>query len=491
MENVSDAQATALHELTGLYQQWTGHVPTHVQMIPLAGSDRRYYRMGDADRSAIGVYNKDLAENKAFLSFSKHFRAKGIPVPEIYCEAEGQLAYLQQDLGNLSLLDHLEALRKENGGAFPAAVIPHYQHSLEQLAKMQIVGGQGLDYRLCVPRPDFDRQSIHWDLNYFKYYFLRAIKVPHDEQALEDDFNALSAWLLQADSGHFLFRDFQARNIMLHEGEPFFIDYQGGRRGALQYDIASLLYQAKADLPESTREALLDHYLDAASAYLPIDRDAFKQHYRGFVLIRTLQVLGSYGFRGFFERRPHFLDSIPYALENVKMLLATAHLPIPLPALWQALRDALQSETLLALGKKPEAQKNLTLRVRSFSYKAQIPDDPSGNGGGFVFDCRAVYNPGRSEEFKHLTGRDTSVRQFIETLPEAQQFFEKASGLVEAAVRRYLERGFTDLIVNFGCTGGQHRSVYFADRLAREMGARFPVQIDLLHVEQEKKGWIN
>lgn len=491
MENAADQQQPAWTALDALYLQWAGQRPTQIQAIPLAGSDRRYYRLGDATRTAIGVYSRDIAENRAFLSFSRHFRQADVPVPEIYAVDPSESAYLQQDLGDSSLLQRLDALRKTQGPGFPDAAIPLYQAALEQLAKMQIIGGKGLDYSLCIPRSDFDLQSIRWDLNYFKYYFLRAVKVPHDEQALEDDFERLAHWLLQTDCSHFMFRDFQARNIMMVGDAPWFIDYQGGRRGALQYDVASLLYQAKADMPKQLRESLLDHYIASASQYLPIDKAQFKAHYRGYVLIRVLQTLGSYGFRGFFERRPHFLDSIPYALENVREILEANDLPIQLPALFQALRDALQSEVLVSISKKPEAGKPLTLRVKSFSYKSGLPADPTENGGGFIFDCRAVHNPGRIEVYKPLTGRDKPVIDYLEALPEAHAFFRDASALVEAAVRRYLDRGFTDLMVSFGCTGGQHRSVYFADRLAKEIGSRFPVTVEVEHIQQEKKQWKN
>jgi aminoglycoside/choline kinase family phosphotransferase len=481
---------TAAARLSALFEAWRGMPPLSIEALPKAGSDRQYFRLRGADVCVIGVQNVDLPENKAFLSFSAHFGKCGLPVPAIYACDDRQEVYLQEDLGDLSLLQALEASR-QGAAAVPASVIALYQKSLEQLAKMQIIGGQGLDYTLCIPRADFDLQSIRWDLNYFKYYFLRAIKVPHDEQALENDFETLANWLVATDCSHYMFRDFQARNIMVRGGEPYFIDYQGGRRGALQYDVASLLYQAKADLPEPLREALLDHYINALGAYKSVDAAAFKAHYRGYVLIRLLQVLGSYGFRGFFERRAHFLDSIPYAMENVREFLENAELPIALPTLYAALRTALTSDALLAIGRKPVATQPLTLRVRSFSYKAGLPEDPSGNGGGFVFDCRAVHNPGRFDAYKPLTGRDKPVKDFLESMPETQQFITEASVLVEASVRRYLERGFTDLMVSFGCTGGQHRSVYFADRLAREIGARFPVQVEVVHIEQEKKQWKN
>jgi aminoglycoside/choline kinase family phosphotransferase len=483
------AQEDTQSQLRLLYTQWRGTPPALITALPKAGSDRQYFRLLGPKGNAIGVKNLDHSENKAFLSFSEHFTSLGLPVPAIYAVDAAQEVYLQEDLGDISLLNlHLQTRKNDMIGA---EALSMYQKSLEQLARMQVLGGQGLDYDCCVPRSDFDLQSIRWDLSYFKYYFLRALKIQHDEQALENDFETLAHWLLETDCSHFMFRDFQARNIMIRDGSPYFIDYQGGRRGALQYDVASLLYQAKADLPESLRETLLDHYISALQVLIPVDPIAFKLHYRGYVFIRLLQVLGSYGFRGFFERRPHFLDSIPFAIDNLRDFLRADPLPIQIPALWQALKDLSASETLQSLRPVKATAQTLTLKIRSFSYKVALPEDQSDNGGGFLFDCRAVHNPGRYAEYKSLTGRDESVKAFLEALPETHQFFANATALVEASVKRYLERGFSDLLVGFGCTGGQHRSVYFADRLAKELASRYPVKIDLVHIEQEKKHWKN
>lgn len=479
-----------LEELELMFQNWSG-MPAQTKIaLPRAGGDRQYFRLQSESFSAIGVESPDLAENKAFLSFSKHFRKAGVPVPEIFAQSQDSSTYLQEDLGDLSLLQFLQNQR-QNSTQFPQEALEAYKNALAELAKMQIVGGKGLDYSLCIPRPDFDLQSMRWDLSYFKYYFLKLAKVPFDEQGLENDFEALANWLCEADCQHFMFRDFQARNIMIKDGKPWFIDYQGGRRGALQYDVASLLFQAKADLPNEIRAELLDFYIDEASKLITIDREMFKDHYRGYVLIRMLQTLGSYGFRGFYERRPHFRDSIPFAMSNIGEMLDGPNFPIELPSLWAALRAAQQSAEIKAMATKPIAKKPLKLRIKSFSYKTGLPEDPSGNGGGFYFDCRAVHNPGRYDEYKHLTGRDQPVISYLEGLAEAQAFFRESSTLVEASVRRYLERGFTDLMVCFGCTGGQHRSVYFADRLAKEIGQRFPVEIEIQHVQQEIKNWIN
>lgn len=475
-----------------LYQSWAGRRAADILPLPRAGSDRMYYRLGKPGPMAIGVFNADPRENEAFVSFGRHFHALGLAVPEIYSADLPNGVYLQQDLGDLDLLAQLGQSRQ--GDAFPDSSLALYLDSLTELARMQILGAQGLDFGKCQPRQAFDLQSMRWDLAYFKYYFLKLTGQPFDEQALEDDFEALAQHLLGAAHTGFMHRDFQARNIMVHEGRPYFIDFQGGRRGALQYDLASLLFQAKARIPEDVRTHMLDHYLAAAKQLMPIDAAAFKAHFPGFVLIRTLQVLGAYGFRGLYEQRPHFLESIPPALDNLAWCLA--HLPpVALPTLVPLLEGLLASPKVRALGRPfavaADTARRLTLRIRSFSYKQGHPEDPSGNGGGFIFDCRAILNPGRFPIYKTLTGRDQPVIDFLEQHTQVKPFLEHAYGLVAPAVEDYLTRGFTDLHVAFGCTGGQHRSVYCADALAARIRRAYPITVDLLHVEQEKKNWIN
>lgn len=475
-----------------LYQAWAGRRAADILPLPRAGSDRMYYRLGKPGPMAIGVFNADPRENAAFVSFGQHFHQLGLPVPEIYATDLPHGVYLQQDLGDLDLLRQLESARQ--GDAFPDSSLALYLDSLEALARMQIQGAEGLDFSKCQPRAAFDLQSMRWDLAYFKYYFLKLTGASFDEQALEDDFEALAGYLLGAAHTGFMHRDFQARNIMVHAGRPYFIDFQGGRRGALQYDLASLLFQAKARIPEDVRAHMLDHYLAAASRLLPIDARAFKAHFSGFVLIRTLQVLGAYGFRGLYEQRPHFLESIPPALDNLAWCLA--HLPpVALPTLVPVLEGLLASPRVRALGRPFEGDvenaHRLTLRVRSFSYKQGHPEDPSGNGGGFVFDCRAILNPGRFPVYKTLTGRDQPVIDFLTQHTTVGNFLDHAYALVAPAIEDYIQRGFTDLHVAFGCTGGQHRSVYCADTLAARIAKRYPVHVDLLHVEQEKKNWNN
>ena len=337
---------------------------------------------------------------------------------------------------------------------------------------------------VCYPREAFDKQSMMWDLNYFKYYFLKLAKIPFDEQRLEDDFQAFSDYLLAVDNNAFLYRDFQSRNVMLKDGKVYFIDYQGGRKGALQYDLASLLYDAKANIPEAEREELLEFYLDELNQYKHVDRSKFKSLFDGYVLIRIMQAMGAYGFRGFYEKKEHFLKSIPFALKNMETLLAKNNTVLTeFPELYKVLKSVTESTFLKSIS---PANDRLTVRISSFSYKKGIPHDPSGNGGGFVFDCRAIHNPGRYPEYKHLTGKDQQVIEFLEQKSTIASFMNAVTTLVSQSVEVYLSRGFTHLSVNFGCTGGQHRSVYAAEKLAQYLRNNYPVTVVLQHVEQDK-----
>jgi hypothetical protein len=359
-----------------------------------------------------------------------------------------------------------------------------YRKTVAALPRFQVEAGGDLNYKVCYPRASFDRQSIAWDLNYFKYYFLRLAGIPFNEQALEDDFGRLSRFLLTAPHEYFMYRDFQSRNVMLRGGEPYFLDYQGGRKGALQYDIASLLFDGKADLPPEMRQQLLDYYLDCLGAHIDVDRGAFMHHYDAYVYVRILQALGAYGFRGFYERKAHFLQSVPYALKNLRWLAHNAKLPIALPALMDALTGMMGSEKLQGLG-APAA--GLRVRVFSFSFHRQMPADESGNGGGFVFDARSLPNPAREGALRALTGRDAAVAAYLEREESVRQFQAHAVELVDASVATYRRRGFKDLMVSFGCTGGQHRSVYLAEQMAKHLRAR-GVEVALKHVELEKMG---
>ncbi len=449
----------------------------------LGASGRRIVRVAGGGHRAIGVLHDVREENVAFLEFSRHFRRHGLPVPEIYAEDLQQGAYLEEDFGDTTLFEFLSQNRK--GDQVAPEVVDLYRKVLTVLPRFQVEAGRDLNYKVCYPRASFDRQSIAWDLNYFKYYFLRLAGISFNEQALEDDFNRLTKLLLSAPHDYFLYRDFQSRNVMLRDGEPFFLDYQGGRKGALQYDVASLLYDGKADLPPALRQELLEYYLAQLGNHLPLDRKAFLHYYYAYVYVRIMQALGAYGFRGFYERKPHFLQSVPYALKNIRWLLHNVSLPIALPALMAAFNSMLGSEKLLALAADAE---NLTVRIFSFSFHRGWPKDESGNGGGFVFDGRSLPNPGREERFKALTGKDAPVIDYLNRQESAHQFLASVFSLVEASVNEYQRRRFKHLMVSFGCTGGQHRSVYLAEQLAKRLRGRPGVEVIVQHRELESMG---
>lgn len=447
------------------------------------GSDRKLFRLRNAQRSVIGVTNADRQENIAFLEFSRHFHQLGLPVPEIYIDKLEAGIYLEEDLDDTTLFQLLTETRAREG--FSQKLIDLYTQVVRILPQFQIVAGRTLDYRLCYPRGSFDRQSMRWDLNYFKYYFLKLAQIPFNEQTLEDDFDRFTEYLLAADRDFFLYRDFQSRNIMIKNGAPYFIDYQGGRKGALQYDVASLLFDAKADLPFEVREELLNRYLEAAAGLTKIDRAEFVKYYYGYVYIRIMQALGAYGFRGFYERKSHFLQSVPYAIRNLEMLLRSVELPVELPALMEVFKRLVRSSVLRQFG---EAELKLSVRLQSFSYRHGMPGDEKGHGGGFVFDCRALPNPGKFEEFATLTGKDPEVIAFLEKEPAVHNFLQHTYALIEAVVENYQRRNFTNLMVAFGCTGGQHRSVYCAGMLAKHLREKFNnVIVEVRHREQEKK----
>ncbi len=470
------------HDLQRLYQRWSGQLAEGILPVSAHGSSRQYYRIAGTEGGAIGVFNPDRRENIAFLTLSAHFKRHGLPVPEIYISDLERDIYLEQDLGDETLFSIVTPLRESEG--FSSRVIDVYKRVLEILPGFQITAGLDLDYTVCYPRERFDEQSIRWDLNYFKYYFLKLAQVRFDEQALENDFDRFVEFLLQADSEYFLYRDFQSRNIMWFEDQLYFIDYQGGRRGALQYDVASLLMEAKADLPWAVRDELLEHYMEVVSKLVPLQREAFVHHYYGYALIRTMQVFGAYGLRGLYEGKPHFLRSIPYGLRNLKGLLERGSWLLQLPMLSDACRQLVESTSLRQLGQ--EAGPELTVHIQSFSYKNGLPRDKTGHGGGFVFDCRALPNPGRFSMYAALTGKDTDVIQFLEKDPAVQEFLSQTMSLVNQAVDHHRKRGFTDLTVAFGCTGGQHRSVFCAERLAAYLHTLEDIRIDLQHRELER-----
>jgi aminoglycoside/choline kinase family phosphotransferase/dTDP-glucose pyrophosphorylase len=472
------------HAIVALFTNTFGVAPRSVERIAADGSQRAYWRLsGGPHGTVVGAHGPEAEENRAFLAFSRALRAAGLPVAEIYAADEHLGIWLGEDLGDTTLFAALSAARQDGSGAFPASVLASYEKVVEVLPRFQARGAEVIDFSLAYPRPAFDEQSMLWDLNYFKYHFLKLAHVPFREQPLEDDFRRLVRHLLAADTGYFLYRDFQSRNILLRDGEPWFVDYQGGRRGAAQYDIASLLYDAKADLPDDVRSHLLERYLDAFERHAGGERARFLESYPGYVLIRIMQAMGAYGYRGFFERKPRFLESVPYAARNVAGLLAKG-LPIELPEIEHAFRHIVDEWAARPVAPAP---RGLTVHVASFSYRDGVPADESGNGGGFAFDCRSLANPGRRPEFTGRIGTDPEIVRFLEALPETEAFWQHVTGLVEAHVANFRERQFTDFSVAFGCTGGQHRSVYFAERLGRWLRERHPdVAVEVRHTAQAR-----
>ncbi|HCC48297.1 MAG TPA: phosphotransferase enzyme family protein [Elusimicrobia bacterium] len=459
--------------LRALYKKTFGAEPASFEPLKGDGSARSLFRLGGGARSVIGAFGPDKLENRAFLEFSRHFRAQQLPVPEIYAEDQAQGIYLEEDLGNTTLFEFLSA---ERGAEIPQPVMAAYNKVLDWLPKFQAQVSRGLDLKVCYPRPVFDRQSIMWDLNYFKYYFLKLAKIPFNEARLEEDFTRFADFLLEAPADYFLYRDFQSRNIMLKDGEPWFIDYQGGRRGPAQYDLASLLYDAKADLPPETRVELTNYYLKTSGQ----KSAEFMKYYHAFVYIRIMQAMGAYGLRGFYERKTHFLASVPYAVRNIEWLLRNAELDVKTPELTACFKRIAASSYLRQFG---QTRLGLTVRIMSFSYKNGVPLDDRGHGGGFIFDCRALPNPGRHAEYAQLTGRDAPVIDFLKKEPEVEKFLQNVFAMTDMSVENYQARNFTSLSAAFGCTGGRHRSVYCAEALAARIKQKYGARVELAHRE--------
>ena len=480
-----------MERLVQLYNSLTGQSSCKCERIAGGGSNRSYYRLSSQDGVAtmIGAIGTSLEENNAFIALSKHFASLSLPVPTIYAVSDDGLAYLQSDLGSTSLYDALKEGRESVTG-YQAKDITLLEKTIRLLSQIQVVGGESLDYSVCYPQESMDEQNVLFDLNYFKYCFLKTTEVDFNEMKLEQCFKSMANHLSNESSNYFMYRDFQARNVMLtDDGEPQFIDYQAGRRGPLQYDLVSFLWQASSHFDASLREHLIDVYLESLQEYIPVDVVKFKASIAQWVLFRTLQVLGAYGFRGRFERKKYFLDSIPLAIENLREILKSED-SCPYPYLYKVLCQLVDSpefntnKTASPSISQYDGKGELKVRIFSFSYKKGIPADNSGNGGGYVFDCRSTHNPGRYEPYKKLTGLDTPVIEFLENDGEILVFLDSIYKLAEAHVERYMQRGFTSLMFCFGCTGGQHRSVYSAQHLAEHLNQKYGIEVDITHREQ-------
>ena len=501
-----------MEKLLELYKLWKGAEPLTTEKLPGAGSNRQYYRMTDDEgRSIIGCIGTSRDENHAFVYLARHFTRRQLPVPEVLAVSSDELRYLQTDLGSVSLFDAISGGR-EAGGRYTLKEQELLKQTIRQLPNMQLRGARELDFSHCYPQPAFDQDSVLFDLNYFKYCFLKATELDFHELKLEADFRLMAKDLTQAgDEQCFLYRDFQARNVMMQDNKPYFIDFQGGRRGPYYYDLASFLWQASAKYPHKLRRELVYEYYNALKEYTEVPSPhKFVERLSLFVLFRQLQVLGAYGFRGYFERKQHFIESIPPAMQNLRELLNDRSFPYPylinilrqlteLPQFRQIETMASRADGYKTTDKNPykphpqdgpatfskyDAQGPLVVKVFSFSYRKGIPEDESGNGGGYVFDCRSTHNPGRYEPYKQLTGLDEPVIRFLEDDGEILTFLDSVYKLADAHVRRYIQRGFTSLMFSFGCTGGQHRSVYSAQHLAEHLNRKFGVEVRICHREQ-------
>lgn len=456
-----------------------------ITVLPASGSSRKYFRITTETRNLIGTYNSNIEENEAFFEFTRHFFRCGLPVPEIIAINDEKDLYVQSDFGDDTLFNYVERCHKN--GNFDDETIELYKKSLDYLVDFQINGHKGLDYSKAFPTPEFDRTSIMDDLNYFKYCFLKLNEeISYNETRLNNDFQLLTDNISAAQSDFFMYRDFQSRNIMIKNGETYFIDYQGGRKGPLQYDVVSLLYQVKARIPAEIREKLLTHYLKTLESKSEgsVNPTEFMKFYPSFKLLRLLQVLGAYGFRGLIQKKLHFMQSTPYAIRELQNLIDGGSLSLELPELKSVIK--LLSK-LLPKYEQVDSE-TLTIRINSFSYKnGGVPADFSGNGGGFVFDCRALPNPGRYPEFKNSTGEDDDVKEFMESYQDTHFFMQNTQMLVFQSIDNYLERGFKNLQINFGCTGGQHRSVFFAQKTAEMIHVNYPmVKVIVNHIIQHK-----
>lgn len=461
-----------------LFNKVTGAHPQSVVKLTGDGSNRAYYRMSGKGCSFIGAVGTSVKENRAFITFARKFRECGIDAPQVIAVSDDELCYLQQDLGDLSLFARMKNSRES--GKFSQQDIDALCSVMSQLPHIQHKVARGLDFSVCYPVAEFDRRAVMWDLNYFKYCFLKGVGVEFDERLLEDEFEKLALILLAEDAETFLYRDFQSRNIMWHDERPWFIDFQGARKGPIYYDVASFVGQARAKYTAEAIDSMLDAYLKSLAEYRTISREEFTSKLRCFRIFRLLQNLGTYGYRGIFERKKKFVESIPAALLQLSELLGEVREAFPVLS---AIIEAVSHLPRFA----PQEKCGLTVDIFSFSFHRGIPEDYSGNGGGFVFDCRALHNPGRYEPYKKLTGMDPEVIKFLEEKSTAAAFLANAYSLVDEMVEKYIERGFSHIQLSFGCTGGQHRSVYCAENMARHVWQKFGVKVNVNHIMQNKQ----
>lgn len=462
--------------LIELYNNHFGTDPQSVVALPGAGSNRKYYRIAaENGETVIGVIGTSAEENRAFYEMAEIFAARELNSPKVIAKSDDYIAYLQEDLGSVSLFDAI-ANGRENGGNYSQPERLFIAHAIMHLPRFQFEGAGEDVFSKCYPQREMDRVSVMFDLNYFKYDFLKLTGVDFNEFKLQADLEAFADAIVAESGNTLLYRDFQARNIMLCNGKPMFIDFQGARKGPIYYDVASFLWQASAKFSDDLRDEMIDVYLEALQKYKKMTKEEFMPKLRLFVLFRLLQVLGAYGYRGLWEKKKHFVDSIPPAIDNLRkeLSLGTCDAYPYLKQVCQQIIDWQDS--------KPKPRGGI--RVYSFSFKKGIPQDSTGNGGGYVFDCRGSNNPGRYDEYKPLTGLDQPVIDFLENDGEIVTFLERIYPIADFHVQRWLDRGFSDLMFCFGCTGGRHRSVYSAQHLAEHIHEKFGVEVYLCHRER-------
>lgn len=459
------------------FRRWKGTPPEIITRLPQSGSDRIYFRLTYPEDQVIGAYNPSREENDAFVGFSNHFRSKELRVPEIYVYYPEQNIYFLEDLGDINLFTWLAQRSDEE--RFNEETEALFMTIAADLVRIQTEGVRGLNLSLCYPHRSFDRQSIVWDMNYYKYMFLKLISAPFNETRLERDFEALTRFLLDAGQDYFLFRDFQTANIMIRDGIPWYIDYQGGRLGAPHYDIASLVYDAKAYIPSGLRKKTLDRHLDLFAAATGKPGESLEKYTGAFVLIRLMQALGAFGFRGLHENKPTFSESIVPAVELMNELLAGDNVKLDLPELKKASEAVPLQRKYRILS---HYQQMVTINIESFSYvKGKTLN--YDNGGGFVFDCRGLRNPVHVPGLAELTGFDPEVAEFFGNDDEAVAFAGDCSNIIRNSLPMLRRKGVLEINVAFGCIGGQHRSVWCAARVASMLSAMPGVTVSIRHAE--------
>lgn len=465
--------------LLSLFEKATGEELIEGVLLAGEGSSRRYWRLRGKETCLIGTVGTSREENHAFLAIQAQLEKAGLPVPHVVAVSKDEMSYLQDDLGDITLYDALKEARRDN--RYGGEDIELLCSVMRLLPDLQFQGASGFDFSQCYPAPAFDSRLVHWDLNYFKYNFLKGLNIDFNENLLEDDFDEFATILLSEDSSTFMYRDFQSRNVMIKEGKPYFIDFQGGRRGPIYYDVASFVGQSRANYPADVVKKMVRAYMESLERYQKVDKELFMERLRYFILFRSLQTLGAYGFRGLFERKSRFIESLPQAMCQLDNLL-DEKFP-EMPYLCSLLKEIVKMPRFA----QSEGGHGLTVDITSFSYKKGVPLDDSGNGGGFVFDCRAIENPGRYKQYMKMTGLDREVIKFLEDDGGVFRFVECASILVDKMVTKYMERGFTHISVCFGCTGGQHRSVYCTEHLAQHLAMKYHIQIHVNHRELRRE----